>query len=148
MNTLIKIITGSITLSMLMACGGGDDGGGGSSSSSPATQSAPTTMDDLVVPDGFDYNPVGQYQMSIDISDVTTQRAFVSVYSRFKTRKNQTLKPDYSSKVVASSLVDGVLDLNFSAPNVKKEFLVEIWFYDGQDPLQRTFDTSEPSLTW
>ncbi|WP_394251463.1 hypothetical protein [Vibrio profundi] len=148
MNMHNTLTIGSIVL-LLTACGGGDGGGGGSTSTPPpATPAAPTTMEDLVVPDGFDYNPVGSYKMSIDISNTTTERAFVSVYSRYNTRSDNTLKPDYSSKVVASSLANGKLDLNFSAPNVNENLLIEIWFYNGQDPLQRTFSTSQSQITW
>jgi len=148
MNTLNTLTIGSIVL-LLTACGGGDGGGdSGGSTSTPAATLVPTTMEELVVPDGFDYNPVGSYQMSIDISDTSTERAFVSVYSRYNTRSDNTLKPDYSSKVVASSLANGKLELNFSAPNVNESMLVEIWFYNGEDPLQQTFSTSQSQITW
>ncbi|MGF1754693.1 hypothetical protein L4C33_13970 [Vibrio makurazakiensis] len=155
----IKFGSSVLALSFITACGGGDGGGDGgttgtstpsvpSTTQAVATEAGPSRMEELVVPDGFDYNPVTKFEMSLDISDITTQRAFVSVYSRFTERANSTLKPDYSSKVIASSLTDGKIDLTFPAPNVHEQLLVEIWFYDGQDPMQKTFSTANNTITW
>ncbi len=123
---------------LLAGCGGGGGGGGGStaspSPSSPATPATPVTatpspspvasaaaeptytMSDLVVPDGFDYSSVEQFDIDIDISSISTDRSFVTVYSRFSARDDSTLKPDYSSKVIAGSLNNGVFASNFTSP--------------------------------
>ena len=113
---------------VLAGCGGGGGGGGSASTPSPSTPSAPATpstpvtatpspspvtvqsytMSDLVVPDGFDYSSVDQFDLDIDISSISTDRSFVTVYSRFSTRDDSTLKPDYSSKVIAGPLDNGV----------------------------------------
>ncbi len=67
MRTLITIIMGLA----LTACGGGG-GGGGTSAPPPPTQTAvpeeDPTMQDLEVPDGFNYNPVVQGSLNVDIS--------------------------------------------------------------------------------
>ncbi|MFA0661019.1 hypothetical protein AB4619_18030 [Vibrio splendidus] len=156
---------------VLAGCGGG--GGGGSAStpspstpSTPATPSTPVTttpspspvtgavaaqsytMSDLVVPDGFDYSSVDQFDLDIDISSISTDRSFVTVYSRFSTRDDSTLKPDYSSKVIAGPLDNGVFASNFAAPVNHEALLIEIWFYDGQPPLQQVVSSGDSQIVW
>ncbi|CAH7207127.1 conserved hypothetical protein [Vibrio chagasii] len=155
---------------LLAGCGGGGGGGGGStaspSPSSPATPATPVTatpspspvasaaaeptytMSDLVVPDGFDYSSVEQFDIDIDISSISTDRSFVTVYSRFSARDDSTLKPDYSSKVIAGSLNNGVFASNFASPVSHDTLLVEIWFYDGQPPLQKVVSSSNSQIVW
>ncbi|MEZ8230970.1 hypothetical protein [Vibrio splendidus] len=158
---------------VLAGCGGGGGGGGGSAStpspstpSTPATPSTPVTttpspspvtgavaaqsytMSDLVVPDGFDYSSVDQFDLDIDISSISTERSFVTVYSRFSTRDDSTLKPDYSSKVIAGPLDNGVFASNFAAPVNHEALLIEIWFYDGQPPLQQVVSSGDSQIVW
>lgn len=158
---------------LLAGCGGGGGGGGGStaspspsSPSSPATPATPVavtpspspvasavatptyTMNDLVVPDGFDYSSVEQFDLDIDISSISTDRSFVTIYSRFSTRADSTLKPDYSSKVIAGPLDNGVFASNFTAPVNHDSLLIEIWFYDGQPPLQQVVSSSDSQIVW
>ncbi|MFA0510802.1 MULTISPECIES: hypothetical protein [unclassified Vibrio] len=156
---------------VLAGCGGGG-GGGSTSTASPSTPSTPATpsnpvtatpspspatsavaaqsytMSDLVVPDGFDYNSVEQFDLNIDISSISTDRSFVTVYSRFSTRDDSTLKPDYSSKVIAGPLDNGVFASNFAAPVNHDALLIEIWFYDGQPPLQQVVSSGDSQIVW
>ncbi|MEZ8358603.1 hypothetical protein AB6C56_22515 [Vibrio splendidus] len=155
---------------VLAGCGGG--GGGSASTPSPSTPSTPATpstpvtatpspspvtgavaaqsytMSDLVVPDGFDYSSVEQFDLDIDISSISTDRSFVTVYSRFSTRDDSTLKPDYSSKVIAGPLDNGVFASNFAAPVNHEALLIEIWFYDGQPPLQQVVSSGDSQIVW
>ncbi|MFA0033464.1 hypothetical protein AB4355_14585 [Vibrio sp. 10N.261.49.A12] len=157
---------------VLAGCGGGGGGGGSTSTASPSTPSTPATpsnpvtatpspspatsavaaqsytMSDLVVPDGFDYNSVEQFDLNIDISSISTDRSFVTVYSRFSTRDDSTLKPDYSSKVMAGPLDNGVFASNFAAPVNHDALLIEIWFYDGQPPLQQVVSSGDSQIVW
>ncbi|MDH5915761.1 hypothetical protein [Vibrio splendidus] len=152
---------------VLTGCGGGGGGGGSASTpSAPATPSTPVTatpspspvtgavaaqsytMSDLVVPDGFDYNSVEQFDLDIDISSISTDRSFVTIYSRFSTRDDSTLKPDYSSKVIAGPLDNGVFASNFAAPVNHEALLIEIWFYDGQPPLQQVVSSGDSQIVW
>ncbi|WKY60473.1 hypothetical protein Q5H80_16685 [Vibrio sp. SNU_ST1] len=174
MKKSLAIILAAAPLA-LMGCGGGGGGEGGSASTPSPTPSAPVvsttpvvtppvttspspvtsveaepiyTMNDLVVPDGFDYSSVEQFDLDIDISSISTARSFVTVYSRFSTRDDSTLKPDYSSKVIAGSLNNGVFASNFTAPVNHDSLLVEIWFYDGQPPLQQVVSSSDSQIVW
>ncbi len=168
MKKSLAIILAAAPL-VLAGCGGGGGGGGGGGSSTstpspatpvtttpapspaPATSAVATpsyTMNDLIVPDGFDYSSVEQFDIDIDISSISTDRSFVTVYSRFSTRDDSTLKPDYSSKVIAGSLDNGVFASNFTAPVNHDSLLIEIWFYDGQPPLQQVVSSGESQIVW
>ncbi|KAB0300910.1 hypothetical protein F2Z80_17625 [Vibrio fortis] len=139
--SLISLLA-SVTL--IFGCGGG--GGGGSSTAAPAP--AASTMSELTVPDGFDYNPVEQHDLNIDISHISKNRSFVSVYSRYSERSDATFKPDYSSRLLAGSLNNGQFNSSFTAPISEENILIEIWFYDGQAPLQQVVSSSVMQVTW
>lgn len=130
---------------LIFGCGGGG-GGGGSSTAAPAP--AASTMSELTVPDGFDYNPVEQHDLNIDISHISTNRSFVSVYSRYSERSDATFKPDYSSRLLAGSLNNGQFNSSFTAPISEEAILIEIWFYDGQAPLQQVVSSSVMQVMW
>ncbi|MCQ8865752.1 hypothetical protein [Vibrio splendidus] len=171
MKKSLSVILAAAPL-VLAGCGGGGGGGGSASTPSPSTPSTPATpstpvtatpspspvtgavaaqsytMSDLVVPDGFDYSSVDQFDLDIDISSISTDRSFVTVYSRFSTRDDSTLKPDYSSKVIAGPLDNGVFASNFAAPVNHEALLIEIWFYDGQPPLQQVVSSGDSQIVW
>lgn len=150
-NSILKtgyLVACVISATLVNGCGGGGGGGGGSTAAPTPAAVAAVKMEDLVVPDGFSYDPMGNYTMDIDISNISTERAFVSVYSRFSARDDSSYKPDYSSKVIAGSMNGGEFNSNFSAPSVNEEFLVEVWFFDNQPPLQRVFSTANAQILW
>nr|WP_285406287.1 MULTISPECIES: hypothetical protein [unclassified Vibrio] len=140
-----SLITLLASTTLLFGCGGGGGGGGSTAAPAPAVAS---TMSDLTVPDGFDYNPVDQHDLDIDISHISTSRSFVSVYSRYSERSDSSLKPDYSSRLLAGSLTNGQFSSSFTAPISEENLLIEIWFYDGQEPLQQVISSDTLQVTW
>ncbi len=147
-----------ITLLMgftLMACGGDSNEDNATPSDpppstppspSPSPESA-TTMQDLVVPDGFSYNPVKQSSLSVDIRGVSSQRAHLSVYKTFQEDSKGNYIANYSSKVVSIPLTEGQANFNFHTSDSQGPLLVEIWFYDGSAPIRKVISTSETHLT-
>lgn len=109
----MKYLTTIIMGLALTACGGGGGGGGGSSdddSSTPPPAPPPTTvtvpeeettMQDLVVPEGFNYNPVKEGTLSVDISGFSSQRAHLSLYKDFQEDSAGNYKASYPSKVAS-----------------------------------------------
>tara|TARA_B100001057_G_C22690227_1_gene887448 strand:+ start:215 stop:652 length:438 start_codon:yes stop_codon:yes gene_type:complete len=127
-----------LTLLMLFGCGG-EDQNRGSAPSYPDTGQAEIHFDDLVIADGYDYNPVKSQSLTVDISSRSTERAHVSVYTKFKETSQGQYKPDYKSQIISRALESGVTELDFSIADSQQELLAEIWFYDGQAPLQYYF---------
>lgn len=143
-----SLIVTTLTL-ILIGCGGGGGGGGSEGgNSSPATPESALTTSELIAPEGFDYNPIEDFELTLDVSSETTQRAYVSVYHQFSTDTNSSIQANYSSRIASASLKEGKSTINFSAPNSTNELLVEIWFYDGSAPKKRVFSTTDRQLTW
>ena len=156
MKYIIAILIGVILLA-LAACGGGDGSGGGSSDDDSSTPPPvtivepdepddPTTAQDLVVPEGFDYNPVKPGTLSVDISGYSTQRAQLSLYKQFSEDNAGNYRAHYASKVVSVPLASGKVDFDFNVSDSQKDLLVEIWFYDGSEPVKRVISVNDTSL--
>lgn len=156
MKYIIAILIGVILLA-LAACGGGDGSGGGSSDDDSSTPPPvtivepdepddPTTAQDLVVPEGFDYNPVKPGTLSVDISGFSTQRAQLSLYKQFSEDNAGNYRAHYASKVVSVPLASGKVDFDFNVSDSQKDLLVEIWFYDGSEPVKRVISVNDTSL--
>lgn len=156
MKYIIAILIGVILLA-LAACGGGDGSGGGSSDDDSSTPPPvtivepdepddPTTAQDLVVPEGFDYNPVKPGTLSVDISGFSTQRAQLSLYKQFSEDNAGNYRAHYASKVVSVPLASGKVDFDFNVSDNQKDLLVEIWFYDGSEPVKRVISVNDTSL--
>ncbi len=153
MKYIIAILIGVILLA-LAACGGGDGSGGGSSDDDSSTPppvtivepDEPTTAQDLVVPEGFDYNPVKTGTLSVDISGFSTQRAQLSLYKQFSEDNAGNYRAHYASKVVSVPLASGKVDFDFNVSDSQKDLLVEIWFYDGSEPVKRVISVNDTSL--
>ena len=107
MKYIIAILIGVILLA-LAACGGGDGSGGGSSDDDSSTPPPvtivepddPTTAQDLVVPEGFDYNPVKPGTLSVDISGFSTQRAQLSLYKQFSEDNAGNYRAHYALSLI------------------------------------------------
>ncbi len=148
----------TLILSTLMAlpligCGGG--GGGGSSSSSPAAPViAPTPTaevvktEDLVAPEGFDYNPIETRTLSVDIASLSTARAYLTVYGEYQVAPNGDNVPSYNTKLATLALNNGVGDVELALGEVDSDYLAEIWFYDGTEPMQVVLNSSDTQWNW
>ncbi|MEL7327152.1 MAG: hypothetical protein AAGJ90_04335 [Pseudomonadota bacterium] len=156
MKYIIAILIGVILLA-LAACGGGDGSGGGSNDDDSSTPPPvtivepdepddPTTAQDLVVPEGFDYNPVKPGTLSVDISGFSTQRAQLSLYKQFSEDNAGNYRAHYASKMVSVPLASGKVDFDFNVSDSQKDLLVEIWFYDGSEPVKRVISVNDTSL--
>lgn len=133
MKRLFTIIMGLA----LTACGGGDSGGGSSSAPTPTVQSPePERMQDLVVPDGFSYDPIVQGTLNVNISSFSSQRAHLSVYKEYGQNGSGGFNANYASRVASAALTDGKTHVNYTLSDSQKNLLVEVWFYDGSEPLQ------------
>ncbi|GEM75382.1 hypothetical protein [Vibrio sagamiensis] len=127
-----------LTLLMLFGCGG-EDKSRNSAPSYPDSGQTEVHFEDLVIEDGYDYNPVKSQSLNVDISSISTERAHVSVYTKFQETNHGQYKPDYQSQIISRALESGVTELDFSIADSQQELLAEVWFYDGQPPLQYFF---------
>ena len=159
MKYLLIVLTGVL----LTACGGGS-GGASSGANAPDASSdvsqPPTakpilvsqehnpTMQDLVIPDGFNYDPVKTGSLDVDISGFSSQRAHLSLYKQYQEESSGHYKADYQSKVVSVPLDSGKAKFDFNMSDSQKSLLVEIWFYDGTDPIRRVISPNDQTFTY
>ncbi|BBM66477.1 hypothetical protein VA249_31230 [Vibrio alfacsensis] len=140
MKRLFTIIMGLA----LTACGGGDSGGGSSSAPTPTVQSPkPERMQDLVVPHGFSYDPIVQGTLNVNISSFSSQRAHLSVYKEYKQNSSGGFNANYTSRIASAALKDGKTYINYTLSDSQGDLLVEVWFYDGTEPLQAIISPEE-----
>ncbi|WP_070966593.1 hypothetical protein [Vibrio sonorensis] len=105
-------------------------------------------MVELSVPTDMDYSNVKDETITVDISALTTQRAYLTLYSQYTRNQDGSYKADYSSKLTSSSLNSGKATLSFSTRQGDNGLLAEVWFYDGSSPLQKEISYSSPSWIW
>ncbi|WP_010452542.1 hypothetical protein [Vibrio rotiferianus] len=130
------------TILLLAACGGGDSGGSSTPPTTPTPVKAPT-MHELEVPDGFDYSPVVKGALSVDISNYSTKRAHLTIYTNFKSDGSDRYIADYNSVIASASLNQGATKLRYSTSDSQGPLLVEIWLLDQTQPLQKVITKEE-----
>jgi hypothetical protein len=156
-----KLILSLFLVTLVVGCGGGESGGSHtdnapnviSNNENDTTEKPVITvplryMTDLNVPADFSYDPVVTRSFVIDISSYSTDRAHASVYSQFNEQNDGSYLADYTSRVASSTLINGAVNLDFVLTQAKPQILVEIWFYDGSEPLQQVFDIDQQQWVW
>lgn len=143
MKNILMVFLMSLSL---IACGGGDSG----SSSGPSNSDKPVTVktEDLLAPDDFTFNPITLQKLTIDLSGSLPERTHVSVYSLFSEVGKENYIVNYDSKIIDSAMTNGQLTLEFSLAESQSEIVVEIWSYDGSQPLQKMFEINGEALVW
>ncbi len=114
-----------------------------------AEQSEPLRyMADLSVPNGFSYDTSQTYSLTADLSLFANQKGYLSVYSQFEAESDGSYQPQYSSRLVSTPLDSGTASISFTLASATTEFLVEVWSYDGNDPLQKIFSGEDGQISW
>ncbi|RJG42474.1 hypothetical protein [Motilimonas pumila] len=141
-----------MTLISLSACGGG---GGGSNPDDvsnaneiaeelPTVTTAPTDdivndsatdIQDLIVNEDFNFTAITEKNITLRYTDLEGTRAYVSVYSEFTELSTGDFIPVASSRLVSGPLINGQFSAVMSALP-EQHYLVEVWQYQGQTPLQ------------
>ena len=166
LNKNIKSVGVFLSLSILIGCGGGGGGSDGSVASSSESVSQTETisvtevvteepnneiqsntqaelkMSELQAETNFTFSSKNQIEVSIDVnsllveSDQVGERAYLSIYRDYTILPSGQFYPDSSSRVLAGELSGGVFNQSFVALNNQSSYLVEVWFYNGEKPIQ------------
>ncbi|GLO63427.1 hypothetical protein MACH09_39350 [Vibrio sp. MACH09] len=133
-------------LSLIVACKGGGDSG---SSSGPGTTTVTTTssatMDQLVIPDGFNFSTLETLTLTVDLGQFANERSFVSLYSDYK---DIPLQPIYSSKLMTTELTDGKATLSFTLSNAQLPIIAEVRGLSSNSQSQTVLEFSSNSEVW
>ena len=84
----------------------------------------------------------------LDLNSQTGLRAYVSIYREYKLLSSGQFYPDPSSRVLARELYDGQFNHSFIALNNQSAYLIEVWFYNGKQPIQKEKIIIANILTW
>ncbi|MPW36430.1 hypothetical protein [Vibrio sp. B1Z05] len=106
------------------------------------------SMQDLTVPEDFDYDPTRSMSLMVDISQFSTERAYISLYSQYKLAEDGRYIPDYAYRIANSSLNQGATEIDITYAQEYHSLLAEIWFYDGSEPLQYLINEEKNSIRY
>ena len=153
LNTMIKRISFLFFSLILSACGGsgGDEGAqlieAAEVDVEPA-QEIVLDMDDLLAAEDFTFTTKNEIQVLITLNDVQEARAYVSIYSGYQHLDSGRYYPHPDSRVIAGTLQDGRFNQSFIGVNNQQHYLIEVWFYDGSEPLQNEVLLDNNQLLW
>ncbi len=146
-----KIIIITLASLFLIACR--DSGTSSGSESSSASTAAATAelkpkAQDLVAPEASSFDPIIHQTLEVNLSGSLPARAQLSVYSHFTEQSSGSYRVDTNSQVVHAAITNGALSVDFVLPKGQSSVVAEIWFYDGETPLQKEFAIDGNELIW
>ncbi|UTW46930.1 hypothetical protein [Bacterioplanoides sp. SCSIO 12839] len=154
----------SLVLSLgLAGCGGGGSGGsstagdGGQPPSAPETSTPVTsipepetpsvtslTTAEIEAPEGLTFTSAFAMDLSVNLEQYQQQKAYISVYSDYHQADNNQWQINYNSRILGSSVNNGVFNKALTLPQHLEKVLVQVWFYDTSiEPLTREVTVAE-----
>ena len=158
LNTSMKLISLLLFSLILGGCGGA----GGSAESTENKESAAgeplvfaepveqavLEMDSLVAAEDFTFTSKNQIQVLVELSAYQELRSYVSLYREYQQLDSGRYYPDPASRVISGVLQNGIFAQSFTGLNNQQQYLIEVWFYDGREPLQKALSVNENQLLW
>jgi hypothetical protein len=111
-------------------------------------EAEPLEMNALVAEANFRFTTKTNVQVKITLNDYQDQRAYVSIYSGYHHLDSGRYYPDSATKIIAGALQKGMFSQAFIGLNNQQQYLVEVWLYDGSEPLQKELLLNNSQLTW
>ena len=154
----MSLIVG-LSLSLgLAGCGGGGSGGSSADGdgnqppstsvpqepSTPEPSVTPLTTAEIEAPEGLTFTSAFAMDLSVNLEQYQQQKAYVSVYSDYRQTENNQWQINYNSRVLGSSVNNGVFNKALTLPQHLEKVLVQVWFYDTSiEPLTREVTVAE-----
>lgn len=163
-NIKVKIAVGLCFIINVVGCGGSDSSGEQTSEAvddilieeeeALLIEEAKIEMSELVADTDFNFSTKQQIDVSLDLTEEleengqTGKRAYVSIYRDYQLLESEEFYPNASSRVVAGELNDGLFEHSLTNLDGQTAYLIEVWFYDGEDPLQKELQIDGTQLIW
>lgn len=152
----MSLIVGlSLSLGMV-GCGGGGssspgDGNQSPSASTPEPSTPPSetsfTTADIKAPEGLAFTSAFAMDLSVNLDQFQQQKAYISVYSDYRQSENNQWQINYNSRILGSSVNNGVFNKALTLPQHLEKVLVQVWFYDTSiEPIIREVVVAEQVL--
>ncbi|MFQ3175149.1 MAG: hypothetical protein ACI93H_000131 [Psychromonas sp.] len=155
LNTILKPFALLFFCLMLNACGGESDGtisfDNGSTAAdieSAAVAKAKLAIDSLVAAEGFSFTTKETIEVIVDINADPLQRTFVSVYRDYQQLASGRYYPNSDSRILDGELQNGIFKQSFIGLNNQQQYLLQVWFNDGSDPLEQELSVNNNQLIW
>lgn len=111
-------------------------------------------MSALFAEPDFNFTRKQQIQVALDLSEYLDlnidqgKRAYISIYCNYQLLQSVLFYPDSASRVLSGVLQDGKFNSAFVGLNNQSVYLVEVWFYDGEQPIQKEQRVNGNLLAW
>ena len=103
----------------------------------------------LVAPKDMKFISHKSIKLAVDINNQGGGPAYLSVYSNYQHTDNNRWKINHDSRILASSMASSQVNHDFAIPQHLKKLLVQVWFYDGRNPLTKEVEIDhEITLSW
>ena len=137
LNNILKLFS-LLLLVLLSACNSETKTSKNSNESAfISAEQAQLAMQKLVVADDFTFTTKNTIEVRLDLSEYQNQRAYISLYSHYQALNSEDYYPDPTSRVLSGALVGNIFSQSFIGFNNQQQYLLEVWFYDGRNPLQK-----------
>ena len=90
-----------------------------------------STTSELIVPNGFSFSTTYSIYIDIDISHLSSTRAYLSICGEFTLDAYQDITVDYESCILRTGMNNGIYTGDIQVPNDKEQLVIAIWFYDA-----------------
>jgi len=111
-------------------------------------------MDQLVASDDFSFTSKETITVSLDLSSTLAEsgqsgvRARAAIYSEYTLLSNGQFYPTAKSLVIAGDLDSGQFNSSFTRLKDQSVYLIDVWFYNGDAPIQLEKSIVDATLTW
>jgi hypothetical protein len=160
LKTTMKLMSVVFYLLLIAGCGGSEGGSDISAEAQDSTvngiddveqeqvETTSLSMDFLIADEDFTFANKNQVDVFVELTDYDEQRGYVSLYSVYQQLDSGLYYPDSTSRVISGALVNGLFEQSFFSVNNQQQYLVEVWFYDGQEAIQKVLTLNKDQLVF
>lgn len=113
------------------------------------TENSITSTSQLIAPKNMKFISHKNINLAVDIENQGGGPAYLSVYVNYKQNGNNSWEVNHDSRILASSMTSSLMSHNFATPQHIQKLLVQIWFYDGREPLSEEVEIkNQINLIW
>jgi len=112
------------------------------------TGTSVTSTSQLVAPRDMKFISHKGISLSIDLGNQGGP-AYLSVYADYELSESAHWQINNNSRILASSMESTQFSQSFSIPQHLKKLLIQVWFYDGREPLTKEVEIKNNlAISW
>ncbi|OUS40814.1 hypothetical protein A9R00_04160 [Oleispira antarctica] len=112
------------------------------------TETSITSTSQLVAPSDMKFVSHKGINLTVDLGNQGGP-AYLSVYADYALSESEHWQINHDSRILASSMENTQISHNFSIPQHLKNLLIQVWFYDGREPLTKEVEIKNNiTISW